>query len=183
MEEKRKEIIIHEIKKWRESQLLPRTYCDFLLGLYSEGNLPEDESAAIRPSAVLKKAGRTLALLIGFITVLIFFIYFTQFPPPLQLAVLASIFLISSGAGFYYRKREPLYMHIYILLATFISFILLVVTADLFFGDDRFFLGLGIVFLCLIWAVSGKFFKLPYLYIAGGTGIVLLIGFMLAEQL
>ncbi|WP_054752994.1 hypothetical protein [Piscibacillus salipiscarius] len=33
----RKEVIIKEIKYWKESKLLPEKYCDFLLMLYTQG--------------------------------------------------------------------------------------------------------------------------------------------------
>lgn len=40
MEKDRKALIIKEIIYWREHQLLPAHYCDFLLALYTEGERP-----------------------------------------------------------------------------------------------------------------------------------------------
>src|SRR5690625_5052860 len=37
MENDRHRIIVEEIKSWRENQLLPEKYCDFLLNLYTYG--------------------------------------------------------------------------------------------------------------------------------------------------
>lgn len=45
MEKDRKAIIVKEINYWREHQLLPVQYCDFLLALYTKGkgsNITED---------------------------------------------------------------------------------------------------------------------------------------------
>lgn len=45
MEQERKETIIHEIKYWKENQLIPSHYCDFLLALYTEGTGDIDEAS------------------------------------------------------------------------------------------------------------------------------------------
>ncbi|SNS59250.1 hypothetical protein SAMN05444672_101192 [Bacillus sp. OK838] len=40
MDEMRKKIIIQEINSWKESRMLPEQYCDYLLALYCQGELP-----------------------------------------------------------------------------------------------------------------------------------------------
>jgi hypothetical protein len=51
MTNEKKKIIIQEIYYWKNSRLLPETYCDFLLALYTEGNQDKEEL----PSQMLKK--------------------------------------------------------------------------------------------------------------------------------
>jgi len=40
----RKAIIISEIKYWRDNRLLPESYCDYLLALYTEGEGEQSDS-------------------------------------------------------------------------------------------------------------------------------------------
>ncbi|KHF31219.1 hypothetical protein LR68_00168 [Anoxybacillus sp. BCO1] len=91
MEQKRKEIIINEIKYWKQTRLLPEQYCDFLLALYTEGNRDDVETQtkqvpawAIRATAVMIGICLLFALLV---------IYFTELSFVLQTLIL-SLFVI-----------------------------------------------------------------------------------------
>ncbi|WHY95984.1 hypothetical protein [Peribacillus simplex] len=44
MDEMRKKIIIQEINSWKESRMLPEQYCNYLLALYCQGELPPSKS-------------------------------------------------------------------------------------------------------------------------------------------
>ncbi|MEW5551909.1 hypothetical protein ABGT24_18275 [Peribacillus frigoritolerans] len=44
MDEMRKKIIIQEINSWKESRMLPEQYCNYLLALYGQGELPPSKS-------------------------------------------------------------------------------------------------------------------------------------------
>ena len=54
----RKQIIISEIKHWKQSKLLPGHYCDFLITLYAQGE--DDTEDEVIPNSVLIKEKRNL---------------------------------------------------------------------------------------------------------------------------
>ena len=41
MDPTRKKIILNEINFWKQNNMLPEHYCDYLIALYSEGENPE----------------------------------------------------------------------------------------------------------------------------------------------
>ncbi|ADH99848.1 hypothetical protein [Salisediminibacterium selenitireducens] len=178
----RQKIIVNEIQKWRDSKLLPETYCDFLMSLYTEGNAPDEPiERALMPA--FKKMVATIGAIILLLFLLILFLYFTQIPPGFQIGILAFVMVISAFAAFYYQSRDRMYTHVYIILAAFMSFILTVVGVDLFFDNSRAILGGSIVVLCTLWIAGGWRLKLPYLWISGISGVVLFIGFLIVERI
>ncbi|PYZ94264.1 hypothetical protein CR194_01625 [Salipaludibacillus keqinensis] len=183
--DERKRIIVNEIKKWQKNKLLPETYCQFLLSLYSEGN-NEGRGENFKGNSYsphIKKAIVSFAMiLILFITIL-FVIYFTQFSPASQVGVLVGFLGISLIAAFYYNRHKSPFAHVYVILSSFISFIITIAAADLFFPDESSYLAVAIVLLCLSWIVSGWRYRYHYLYIAGGTGILLFIGLFLVDRI
>ncbi|WP_231563724.1 hypothetical protein [Anoxybacillus sp. KU2-6(11)] len=91
MEQKRKEIIINEIKYWKQTRLLPEQYCDFLLALYTEGNHNDvDQSTKQVPTWAV----RFTMIMIGiFLPFALLVIYFTELSFVLQTLIL-SLFVI-----------------------------------------------------------------------------------------
>lgn len=185
MDERKNEIIIDEIKKWQENKLLPDTYCKFLLSLYTEGE--GDEEKEERPSAfkaILKNSKKVILsfiIMVVAITIILCIIFFAQFSPTVQLSILAGSLLLGIfGARHYINKSIPI-SHIFVVLSTFISFLLLVVGMGLFYPDNLFALGIGIILLCTAWIIVGGRFRYHYLYIAGGTGILLFIALMVGQ--
>ncbi len=92
MEPVRKKIVTQEIKYWRDSNLLPAHYCDFLLNLYTEGETTRKRMLfhwqdGLKP--VLLLAAVLICLLF---TVIV--IYFTDFSIGMQ-TVLVTIFTIA----------------------------------------------------------------------------------------
>lgn len=177
MDEK-KQMIINEIEHWKKSRLLPEVYCDFLLSLYTEGG---EKVAPKRrfPSSYLKH-GIYIFIILILLVIATVLIYFTQLSPLIQMGILTVSLLLSLIIGIYYfRKRNPM-SHTYIVLSTFMSFFYMINISDLFFQNDRNVLGGLIAILCLIWFFAGWKWKLYYLYIAGGTGIILFFIFQFA---
>ena len=90
MNETRKKIIIHEIKYWKQTNLLPEKYCDYLLTLYSGG---EEEIAPAN-----KKSNISLHIPLWIFTVIFFTIlfinYFTEIPKGLQITLTAIAIII-----------------------------------------------------------------------------------------
>ncbi|WP_139148910.1 hypothetical protein [Alkalicoccus daliensis] len=184
--DERSKIIVQEINKWKESRLLPETYCEFLLSLYLEG----DKEATADP-AVLKKRKwfnkkKTIFLLGAFLllcTVIISAIIFALLPETGQIAGLGIILIVCLGiAGFYIKNKSPA-AHIYIILAAFISFIFTMTAVELFFDGARYALGAGVALLCSTWLAAGWKFRIAYLLISGGTGLLFLAGLLLWERM
>lgn len=181
MNDKQK-IIVNEIQKWRDSKLLPETYCDFLMSLYTEGNAPD--TASSKPLfPAFKKMLMTIGVILLLLVLLIIFLYFTQIPPVFQIGILALVMTFSVGAAFYYQHKDRMYTHVYIVLSAFMSFILTVVGTDQFFDNERMILGGAIIVLCLLWILTGWRLKLAYLWISGLSGVILFIGFLIVERI
>ena len=105
MNETRKKIILHEIKYWKQSKLLPEQYCDFLLTLYSGGE------EAITP--LKKERSRSLHIPIWIFTVLFFTIlfvnYFTEIAMGLQITLTALAIIIFGYFIYRYFENALLY--------------------------------------------------------------------------
>lgn len=179
----RQKIIVDEIKKWQENNLLPDTYCDFLLRLYTEG---EEGAAEVTEEASgnrFKTFFSRLLFITAFIFTVIFIIAFTQFSPVLQTSVLGAFLVLSIAGAIYFNYRRSPYTHLYAGMAAFTSFILTIFSADLIAHGNSTILGTGIILLCCVWIVIGWRFRYHYLYIAGGTGILLFIGLLIYDRI
>ncbi|MTH52454.1 hypothetical protein GKZ89_03470 [Bacillus mangrovi] len=86
MRTEKKKIIIDEITHWKENKLLPETYCNFLLALYTGGDTDRPAGKKNIPLTMWL----VLAILISSL-----YIYFTEMKPLLQMALLgaAALFL------------------------------------------------------------------------------------------
>ncbi|WP_416149332.1 hypothetical protein ACM26V_24290 [Salipaludibacillus sp. HK11] len=184
--DERKRIIVSEIKKWQENKLLPETYCLFLLSLYSEGNDGMSETTSKKTDSLIphaKKALLSFFIMIIVMVIILLAIYFTQTTSTVQVVILVGLLGLSIAGAYFYHQKKSLYAHLYVVLATFISFIITIVAMELFFPDNRIFLGGGILVLCLGWILAGWRYRYHYLYIAGGTGILLFIGLIIVERM
>ncbi|ADU29880.1 hypothetical protein [Evansella cellulosilytica] len=167
----KKKIIIKEIYYWKENNLLPEIYCNFLLRLYSEGEEIEKHDA----NQMIQYFKAMLMILLALLLIALSFvvIYFTQFSPSMQILIMVGI----TGTLFFvcYKllKRDLLLAHIYVMVTAFMSFITVLHMHSLYFDNNHLYLGVFIFILCLTWVYIGYRFKLQYLCIAGGVGIVL----------
>ncbi|WP_093045566.1 hypothetical protein [Thalassobacillus cyri] len=99
----RTEIIIQEIQYWKINRLLPESYCDYLLALYTKGNgVKNPISFWERMIFYLRLAVITLLFPISFLV-----IYFTETAFIMQTVIL-SIFVIGTGlsAVFLHNKQS-----------------------------------------------------------------------------
>ncbi|MCR6096768.1 hypothetical protein HXA31_04790 [Salipaludibacillus agaradhaerens] len=185
--EERNNIIINEIKKWQENKLLPDTYCQFLLQLYTEGEAPaSDDGKTVKRSFIfryLTKAFLSLMVMIGIFVLVLVMIYFTQVSPGVQVIFLFIFLMISLVGAIFYNKRNMLVSHLYVILAAFISFVFIIASANLMAPENTLYLAIGIITLCCIWIITGWRFKYHYLYIAGGTGILLFIALIILGRI
>ncbi|QKS70874.1 hypothetical protein FLK61_29545 [Paenalkalicoccus suaedae] len=179
--DERKKVIVEEIKKWRESKLLPETYCNFLLSLYLEGDVEEETDNGATSSL---KSYRTALFMPILITLLSFLLLGASVLMTANEGILLfGIALLVIASGWLASKQSiALIKHIYVLLATSISFLFVVLFSDILFSENRFVLGLSILFLSFVWVVVGLRAKIVYLWIAGAGGILLLALFWMLEQ-
>ena len=68
MNKKRKQIIISEIKYWKENKLLPTHYCDFLITLYAQGE--EDDLETNVSQSIIRTEKKRLTRAVIFLSLL-----------------------------------------------------------------------------------------------------------------
>ncbi|WP_226526411.1 hypothetical protein [Metabacillus niabensis] len=165
MNKEKKEIIIKEIHHWKENKLLPDTYCDFLLALYTEGNHYEETTA---PSANSKTGTNIISTSTVFVLFLISALvtYFTELSFVLQTVTSGFLLLASILVTAYLLVRKgkfqiPLVITFIQLLITSLSFV------EFATGGNSFWVATTVVTNCLLWITIGGFFRIYYLLISG----------------
>ncbi|WP_052360672.1 hypothetical protein [Oceanobacillus manasiensis] len=128
MREERINTIVTEIHYWKEHQLLPDKYCDYLLALYTNG---EGTSNTVNNSA--KFSSKVLQII--FVSILLpfsfFVLYFTQIELALQLGMLL-LFLCYSGWTYVTMKnRNNTLYHLGLITSLFLAFLSLLTIGKL----------------------------------------------------
>ncbi|MGE8206217.1 hypothetical protein ACQKP0_16955 [Heyndrickxia sp. NPDC080065] len=175
MNSERKETIIKEILYWKEHKMLPDHYCDYLLALYSEGELKKDLSK--RKKGFNKLAVFLFLISLSFV-VSLFVIYFTEIDFILQTMILTSFVVLFLILGFYYSKKEFWYSIFYIGAAL----ILLLLSVHLnrkLFNQNTLTLYITLFLNCFIWLITGWKLKLVFFIVSGIIGIITLIIYIL----
>ncbi|WP_138415750.1 hypothetical protein [Aquibacillus sediminis] len=173
MTEERKRTIINEIKYWKQHNLLPSHYCDFLLALYSEGqDILNDDNVSpnnwsIRYTIIL--FADLLMLLLTF-----FVIYFTQLATVMQIVFIVILTTISYFLFWYWKKENTKLLHYLMIIFLFHIFLDSVFISGLVSSMTWVFYA---VFLlnCLVWVMIGRLKKVIFLTISGIIGIILLL--------
>lgn len=171
MTEDRKLIIIKEIKHWKDTNLLPSHYCDFLLALYTEGepvNLTEKpDSDQINLFSVV-----IIALNLFLLPITFFILYFTQLNVLMQ--VLFSIFILAVAFCFYLVSKKRLQLYIVYAFIILLSIILLISVTFIHQSFGSILLTSLIAGLqCISWIFIGIRKKSKFLVILGSIGIVM----------
>lgn len=177
MDEARKNIVLREIKYWKEHRLLPEQYCDFLITLYTEGSetgqeVTEKDSFSFKNLIFQLMNGFILSLLMLTFVV----IYFTELSIDLQIGLfIISISICLSAAIFFYKKNHSLFFHIALISGILILFLGSVHTVSTLFAGTQTGLITIILLNCLFWVFLGFRLRLKYLTISGIAGALLLI--------
>jgi hypothetical protein len=178
MNNEKKSIIINEIFYWKNNKLLPSTYCDFLLALYTEGNQVEEE--LISQKNRLRK-GKTAfqVLLYGLLLLLLLpamllVIYFTELSFVLQISIVSFCLVCSILITAYFiRKRAFFQVPISV---TFIElFIASLSIVEYATNGDRLWIGMTVVVNCLLWIFTGSTYRVFYLLISGIVGLTIFV--------
>lgn len=123
--------IIKEIKYWKEHQLLPVRYCDYLLALYTNGQGLDDDNDESKsrnlwsPIFIIH-----LILLVSMIPFSFLVVYITEFHSLLQLSIIIVFLFYSIGVYLYFRK----YSHEFTLIALTVLLVLLLLLSVLISG-------------------------------------------------
>lgn len=170
----KKNIIINEIHYWKNNKLLPDTYCDFLLALYTEGNDVEIEMSSQKSHINTFFHIFLHGLLLVLLTAMLLVIYFTELSFVLQISLVFFCLVCSIFVTAYFiRKRVffqvPLSL---IFLETLIATLSVV---DYTTSGDPFWIGTTVVINCLLWIVSGSVYRVLYLLISGIVGLMIFI--------
>lgn len=176
MDENRKETIMKEIMYWKEHRLLPDRYCDYLLALYSGG----EEVAATPASGSRmqpKKNYFRYAVLILAAAGNLLLHYFTQIPSPMQIGI-GGLSVILLGAAVYAWRQKAVLFHTAITVLALVFVLMTVRGAALFSGGSEAAVFGALSGNCLLWIWAGRRFSLPYFFLAGLLGIVVMIYFL-----
>ena len=173
MAHERKSVIIDEIKYWKDHQLLPKEYCDFLLALYTEG-ADTSEQEPSKKRIPFKDIGSLLyvLLLLSLLPLSFLVIHFTELSILMQTGLLLFFLGFSTlNIWFFYRKNS-IQVHVAIIV-----FLLLLFLYSAYFSNEwtnQAWINHSIIVLnCLIWIGFGMKQKLSYLIASGIIGIII----------
>lgn len=186
MTKQRKQIIVHEIKYWKQNKLLPEHYCDFLITLYTQGEQTEDadESPAIlqkekRRKRVKNFAAAFVALLL--ITIAAIAMFAVADHPEATLAgtaiLTAALLLLTMRKVFLKRGFAPI---LYISSA-FLLLMMSIRLWDVYFQGDLMILVGLLILHCSLWLFTGRLLHMLYFTISGAVGLLLVVGFLIVS--
>ncbi|MFE3973100.1 MULTISPECIES: hypothetical protein [unclassified Peribacillus] len=175
MDEMRKKIIIQEINSWKESRMLPEQYCDYLLALYCQGELPP---ANLNKTWSDKKdilSGLLIGALFAFI---VFLNYFTEIPIRMQMLV-TTISIIAFGLAVRrFIGRKIIFQMALMGLA--LSLLLLTISLAEFMAPGKASILYVFLFInCGLWILMGKKLKLLHFSIARSLGAIVIAYFLI----
>ncbi|AJO22575.1 hypothetical protein QQ991_12015 [Weizmannia coagulans] len=173
MDDKRKQIIVNEIKMWKETKMIPQEYCDFLLAIYTEGNEANTRKQNGAGKSVKKQAAVSVFIL-ALIAIAVFVIYFTELHFILQTMILTAFVGCLLFLGIHYANKEIFYP-VFFVGAAIILLLLSVFLNEKVFGNHRYTLYLLLFVNCGLWLIAGKAYKLLYFTLSGFLGLVILL--------
>ena len=169
------EMIIREIQFWKQTNLLPEQYCDYLLALYTGGTEIDEKKPVISRR---KNMFKDLLISICALVISLFVIYFTELSIVLQTAILTGFVGLLIGVGIYYTKKQLSPM----LLYTVAGCIFLLASVDIsgmVFNGSSLALYFTLFLNCFIWVGAGLKWKLNYFSIAGSIGAMFVFIYIL----
>lgn len=185
MNERRKTIIISEIKYWKQKKLLPAHYCDFLIMLYARGNESDEEEIKVSTSILSKEKKRRNSILVVILLLAMGLsaglLMFDKYP--ILLLILSGLFvliLLLYPIFSSVMRKSTIFPFIYISSAM----LLLIMSLKLwttFFNDQPMYLVALLILNCSLWLFTGRFLKLIYFTISGAVGLLLIIGFLVLQ--
>lgn len=170
MLDERSKMIIEEINFWKEHKILPESYCDYLINLYSKGEpIEQDENKSWR------SVGRALLLIqLSLILLMVPFsflvIYFTELHPLMQIGILSLFIAYSLWLLYDFKKRQVNLVYIPLLAILFLILISTEYLARLIL-EEHWVSGVIIFFNFVMWSVIGKKVNIKYVKYCGMIGL------------
>lgn len=172
----KRDTIIREIKYWKQHNLLPETYCDFLLTLYTEGDEQNDPELRKTPKLTLRNV-YSIFIVHFLLLITVVVIYFTDFSFVMQIAIgticIVTMFWIAKK----FVKYNKSFAHLFFLVGAITIFLLMVHGAVELFPNSRMAVATVVILNCLGWVVIGFKWLIKYFQVAGILGILLFILF------
>jgi len=176
MDKIRKDIVLKEIRYWKEHRLLPEQYCDFLLSLYTEGSEAEQQIYEKKSHSFKSLFIQMLYIYILLqLVITLVVIYFTEISIDLQIAIFTVFVIICLGSVIYFYRKKHLFFHVSLIVGILILFLATVHIVSKLFSGEQLDLLFIILMNCILWIFIGFKLNLKYLIISGITGAVLLI--------
>ncbi|MGE7764489.1 hypothetical protein [Peribacillus sp. NPDC096540] len=175
MDETRKRIIIQEINSWKESRMIPEQYCNYLLALYCQGELPPAYS---NKTGTDKKDILSGLIMGAFFVFIVFLNYFTEIPIRMQIAV-TTISIIIFG---FLVSRCIIKKFVFQLTLIEMALLMLLHTVkliELVAPGRESILYTSLFIHCGLWILIGKKLKLLYFSISGCLGVIITLYFLL----
>lgn len=182
MHEKRKQIIVSEIKYWKQNNLLPSHYCDFLITLYAKGE-QEDQVEVKGTLSVIQIEKKRLSQKILFLFLLAIAVSASMFILTKIPAVTIGLAIASLGLFLYMSFRSSIAKSTMIpFLYILCAYMLLALSMKIwftYFMESTMMLISFLILNCLLWVITGRLLKQHYFTISGIVGMLLIIGFIL----
>jgi hypothetical protein len=168
MDDSRKKTIIKEILFWKEHNMLPGNYCDFLLAMYQDDT---NEIISKKPREKKNKLLIYLSMICLILCLAVFVIYFTELAFILQTVFLAVFVVLFLILGIYYFKKEYWYF-IFFLGSALLLLLTTIYLNDKLFHNDPRELVTTLIINCILWLLAGWKLKLKSFLFAGIIGII-----------
>ncbi|MBS4176308.1 hypothetical protein [Lederbergia citrea] len=173
MNDSRKKVILKEINFWKQNNMLPEQYCNYLIALYSEGDAQQQPKIKKRNMIYSNELLFSLLYLI-IIAIAIVITYITDFSFGLQTLFLSILGVILLLSLYYYRRKKKNQLVINI-TGAFLVLLYTVQLNEAFFENNASTLYIMLFVNCLVWIVIGIWRKQPFFIIAGAIAITALL--------
>ncbi|MGV2622126.1 hypothetical protein QRD89_11880 [Halobacillus sp. ACCC02827] len=172
MRDERTKVIINEIHYWKQNRLLPATYCDFLLALYTQGDGQEEKRGSrLRWSSLLFYSFLAVTLILLPLSFLV--IYFTQMGIIMQTGLLSSFVITAWIHSGWLKYRKSIWFPLPLIVGLLIFFVLSITAVGYYFPGSSS-LAWTAAFHCFLWVAIGHRLSVKTLTISGLAGFLLL---------
>ena len=174
MKDERTKTIVDEIRYWKQNRLLPTEYCDFLLALYTQGEIQDrhknqDNNRSHGYALYLWIAFSSLLLPLSFLV-----IYFTEMGIIMQTGLLSSFVVIEWIHVKWLKYKESDWLLIPLIVGILVFLLASISLAQHFYGPG-WSLYITFALNCTLWIAVGRLWRVQVIFYSGVLGVILLI--------
>lgn len=174
MKEGRTKTIVDEIRYWKQNRLLPTEYCDFLLALYTQGEIQDGHKNQGTNSSYGYPFYLWLALSLFLLPLSFLVIYFTEMGIIMQTGLLSSFVAVAWIHVMWLKYKESDWLLIP-LTTGILNFLLGSITLVQYFYGAGWSLYITLLLNCTLWMVVGRLCRIQVLLYSGILGTILLL--------